>query len=270
MNRGVDRQDIFSADRDHLLFEGLLGEANCRFDVAVHAYVLMSNHFHLVLHGVGEVISEFMQHLCGRYASAYNDRTCRDGPLFTTRFRHVAITDDGQLAQAARYVHRNPLTFVPRASIAAYRWSSLGVYCGRRAAPPWLSTHLLSGLIGAPAKQLEYVLRPQSSDVLAVNAPPLVPVSCVEVEEAVAVVAGVDQESLRVPTPRRPNEPRTLALTIAVEARAADHDALARRYGLSGPQAVRRIARHGRVLVAESPRFADLRRRILRHLAQAA
>jgi hypothetical protein len=57
-----------------------------------------------------------------------------------------------------------------------------------------------------------------------------------------------------------------LAITLAVELRAADAHELARRFRLSDPRSARRAARRGRILVARSDPFADLRRRVLAHL----
>ena len=92
-NRGVDRQDVFSGDGDYLLFEQLLEESVSRFALEVHAYALMSNHFHLLVHCPDGRLSDAMQRICGRFGAAYNRRTKREGPVFTNRFKSVAVTD---------------------------------------------------------------------------------------------------------------------------------------------------------------------------------
>ena len=262
-NRGADKQDIYSADRDRVLFEQLMGEAFPRFDVSLHAYALMTNHFHLLAHAPDGGLSEAMQRLCGRYGAAYNERVERTGSLFTGRFCSVPITSDEQLIWSGRYIHRNPLAMVPARALPAYRWSSLGCVLGRRAAPDWLATDVLAAASGGPDDHLEFVLAPQPSDRLAHGLlPALDETTCHEIERAVVLVAGLaSPEQLRV------GLVRMLVVTVAVELRAAGTAELADRYGLSDRSSVRRLARQGRVRAAESERFAALRSAVLGELA---
>jgi REP element-mobilizing transposase RayT len=96
-NRGADGQDIFSLDGDQSLFENLIGETVAVYDVEIHAYALMSNHFHFLIRDSNRELSEFMQFLAGQYAAAYNIRTQRRGPLFEGRFGSVPILDERHL-----------------------------------------------------------------------------------------------------------------------------------------------------------------------------
>jgi REP element-mobilizing transposase RayT len=147
MNRGVDRQDVFHDDVDRIVFERLLGETSQAHDIEIHAYCLMGNHFHLLLHCPNAGLSAQMQQLLSSYTRIVNDRLGRDGPLFRGRFHSVPVTADRQLMATTAYIHRNPAEFVPLAAIAAYRWSSFGVYMGRRPAPPWLRQDTISSLL---------------------------------------------------------------------------------------------------------------------------
>ncbi len=261
-NRGADKQDIHSADRDRVLFEELMGEALPRFGVSLHAYVLMTNHFHLLVHDPDGGLSEAMQRLCGRYGAAYNERVERTGSLFTGRFRNVPITSDEQLIWSARYIHRNPLAIVPARALPAYRWSSLGCYLGRRTAPSWLATDTVAAGFSGPDDHLDFVLTPQTSDRVGHgHLPALDTTTCDDIERAVIVVAGLaDSDQLRR------GSLRMLAITLAVELRAAGTNELADRYGLSDQSSVRRLARQGRVRAAESERFGTLRSAVLREL----
>ena len=134
-NRGYDRHDIFHTDRDRLLFEALMVEAFDRHRVTLHAYALMTNHFHLLVECADGDVSSAVQRMTARYAAAFNDRRRRTGPLFTGRFWSGPIMSEEQRFVSGLYVHRNPLAFVPPAALSAYRWSSLGCYTGRRARP---------------------------------------------------------------------------------------------------------------------------------------
>ena len=264
VNRGADRQDICSDDRDHVLFEELMGEVFALFDISVHAYALMTNHFHLLTHAPGGGLSEAMQQLCGRYGSAYNQRTERTGSLFTGRFRNVPITSDAQLVWTGRYVHRNPLAFVRPAALAAYRWSSLGALLGRRPAPPWLVTDTLLTGWSSPDQYLSYVVEPQPSDRVAHGVlAPLVTTSCDQIDAAVAAVVAATDSVAFGRGIRADDVARTLCVMLALEARAADPERLAVRHGLSSPSSARRLARRGRVLATDSPWFAALRVAVL-------
>ncbi len=264
-NRGADRQDIFSADRDRTLFESLQAEAFDRFDIGLHAYALMTNHVHQLVRAPNGGLSEAMQRLCGRYAAAYNERTERTGSLFTGRFRSVPITSEAQLIWSGRYIHRNPLDIVAPSALAAYRWSSLGFLLGRWPTPHWLATGTLLGEHTDPNDYLDYVLTSQPSDRLDNGVlPPLAPTTWDEIERAVASVMACSSRDV---DHRSAELRRTLAITIAVETRAVDAAALAELHGLSDACSARRIARRGRVLAAESASFSALRTGVLAKLA---
>jgi putative transposase len=263
-NRGADKQDLFSTDGDRVLFLNLAAEAFGRFAISLHAYVLMTNHFHFLLHAPAGGVSEAMQRLCGRYGSAYNHRTERTGSLFTGRFRSVPITSDAQLVAAGRYIHRNPLDMVNPSALAAYRWSSLGDLLGKRAVPPWLVTDTLLADWSTPDDYLGYVLGPQPSDRLAHGVlRPLVATSCDEIDQAVRAVVSATDPAFFDRGTQVSTVARTLSVMLAMEMRAATPDQLAVRHSLSEPSSARRIARRGRVLVAQSPSFALLRDSVL-------
>jgi REP element-mobilizing transposase RayT len=109
MNRGAARLPTFLTKSDGLTFERLIGEGHDRFGVEVHAYCLMSNHFHLLVHCPSGGLSPFMQHVAAVYTRAFNERHGRDGPLFRGRFHSLLVHDGRYVITAARYIHRNPL-----------------------------------------------------------------------------------------------------------------------------------------------------------------
>lgn len=263
VQRGADRQDIFVTERDRITYETLLAEGFDRHGVEVHAYAWMSNHTHVLVRvAEGGSLSEAMHHLGSRYALAYNKATDRDGPLFTSRFHSTPVTSDAQLAHTARYIHRNPLAFVPAGALIAYRWSSLAPICGRRERPPWLASGTVAEDMTAAA-YLNYVLTPQPADRLPLGN--LAPLTSTSLEEILVAVSGVTNVPLDVLSARDPRctELRTLVSALALELRAADSGEIALRLGLSDRRSVRRLARRGRSLLAESARFAALRQRVL-------
>ena len=268
-NRGVDRQDIYSDDHDHALFERLLGDAAARSDVEVHSYVLMSNHFHLLVHCPDGGLSDMMQWLCSRYGSAYNAHAERTGPVLGGRFYSVPVTDDAQLAQTARYIHRNPLAFVPQRALAAYRWSSLGAILGRRPSPGWLADGVVRPAGMTADRYLDYVVTSQPSDLVAESRDGCRSVGVTAVDDAVAAVFRCDSASIHSVVPGRPSPERDLAVTLAMELRAATVAELADHYGLADQSSVRRIGRRGRVRSATDPAFSRYRLRVLDRLMSA-
>jgi REP element-mobilizing transposase RayT len=143
MNRAVARQETFRGDPDRVEFGHLLEVGYERFGVEVHAYCLMPNHYHLLLHCPLAGLSQFMHQLGSVYTRHVNDRLGRDGPLFRGRFHSIPITGDRQLLATVRYIHRNALDLAGVTSAADYRRSSHRAYLGHRRSAPWLRTDVI-------------------------------------------------------------------------------------------------------------------------------
>lgn len=268
-HRGADRQDVFSDDRDRLHYEFLLGELEERFGVEVHAYSLMTNHVHALTHCVDADLSGAIQHVASTYASRYNRRHERTGPLFGGRFHSTPVESNEQLLVASRYVHRNALSIVAPEALEAYRWSSLAKYAGRRTQPDWVHCETVLSLFGQPREGYrDYVLQPQPSDKplrpKSLNATPG------EIEWAVATAAGVELIELKRTRRGVLNRPRLLAVWMTTQARVVTTDELAARYGFKSASSVRNAARRARVLLADDAEFARLRDRAEALLQRAA
>jgi len=148
MNRGADHRDIFEHEADCEVFLDSLAEAARRSALEVHAYCLMTNHFHLLLRSLEGHISAGMQFLAGRFTRLVNVRVGRDGPLFRGRYASVPIKSDAHLAQVCRYVHLNPVVAGMTPTPEAWRWSSASGYAGIAQPKPWLKTKFVLGLFG--------------------------------------------------------------------------------------------------------------------------
>ena len=107
--RGNERRDIFRDDSDRFHFLELLGELSERFGVRVHAYVLMDNHYHLLLETPEANLSRAMQWLNGSYCIWFNPRHRRNGHLLQGRFGAFIVEDNAGWQEVARYVHLNPV-----------------------------------------------------------------------------------------------------------------------------------------------------------------
>lgn len=109
ISRGNQRQKIYKDDPDYQRFETLLGEVIKRHALTLYAYVLMPNHFHLLLE-VGRVpLSKAMQVLLYRYTRGYNQRHRKSGHLFQGRYKAILCDRDNYLMELIRYLHLNPV-----------------------------------------------------------------------------------------------------------------------------------------------------------------
>jgi len=125
IQRGNNRLPVFVDRADYERFRHDLVAACARYGCAVHAYVLMTNHFHLLLTAPGRgALAKAMQSLGARYVAYFNRRHRRTGTLWEGRFRSVPIDCERYLFTCYRYIEQNPV----RAGIvdhpAKYQWSS--------------------------------------------------------------------------------------------------------------------------------------------------
>ena len=102
MHRGGARRDIFLGDGDRLAFLTELGEVYRRYNVEVHAYCLMSNHYHLLVRTPDANLSSGMRYLNSRYSQNANLRHGSDGHLFRGRYNAQVVAEDNYLRAAWR------------------------------------------------------------------------------------------------------------------------------------------------------------------------
>lgn len=162
--RGIDRKRIYVDDKDRQHFLELLEAVVERHRLIIHAYVLMNNHYHLVVQTPEANLSEAMQWLSVSYSMWFNRRHGRVGPLFQGRFKSIPIENSAWAYEVSLYVHLNPVMrrglglgkderraeargFVPPdpeqvkirlAELRGYKWSSFRAYAGYCTIPGWL------------------------------------------------------------------------------------------------------------------------------------
>jgi REP element-mobilizing transposase RayT len=259
-NRGADRQDIFSDDRDRQRFEQLLVDAAGHAGVEIHSYCQMTNHFHGLVHCPLGGLSRMLQRLQGIYAAWYNDRHERSGPVFGGRFGSTLVATEAQLLATSRYVHRNPLDIVPLRALAAYRWSSYGCYAGTRPRPPWLHTGVVLAAFGGDVERYrDFVEADMGTSYDGwFRTPP----SLDDIVRAVCEVGGVLPADLRHEARGSGNRPRILVAMLAAENRAAPSHEVATVLGSSSGATARTLARRGRVLAADDATFRRFEERV--------
>ncbi|HEY5581631.1 MAG TPA: transposase [Rhodoferax sp.] len=133
IQRGNNRQAIFATKADYQTLLDLLEENAKKFDVAVHAYVLMSNHFHLLAtpHTL-EGVPQMMQAVGRRYVRYFNDSQRRSGTLWEGRYKSTLIQTERYLLACMVYIDLNPVRAGLVAQARDYPWSSHGHYTGLR------------------------------------------------------------------------------------------------------------------------------------------
>src|SRR5690349_24262318 len=110
IHRGNNRLTMFGDDADHELFLTLLRCASARWHLDVHGYVLMTNHYHLVVTPqTCNALAKTMHDANGRYAQYFNRKYERVGTLLCGRYRPTTITDERYWITCLRYVELNPV-----------------------------------------------------------------------------------------------------------------------------------------------------------------
>lgn len=165
-NQGLRKGLVFLNDGDRSLFVRFLADAVVKYETSACAYCLMGNHFHLVLRCPEGGLSSTMQHLKGRYASAFNRRHGLDGAVFRSRFFSKLIVDDAQLLASTRYVHRNPLELGYR--IDTYPWSSYSMYLAGETTG-WFKADVPLELVGGPVRYRRFVEQPLPADDFSIR-----------------------------------------------------------------------------------------------------
>ena len=156
--RGHNLCAIFDEDDDREHFLYLVAEAARCHEVEVHAYTLMTTHYHLIVTpGSASALPNAMKDIDGEYVRYYNRKNDRLGTLWCGRYKAKLIADREYWLTCLRYVEWNPVEAGIVDDAAAYRWSSYRVHAFGAAAG-WLTTHPLYEELGStPAeRQLAY------------------------------------------------------------------------------------------------------------------
>ena len=143
LSRGNEQQRIFSDDQDRGVFLELIYDMSMRFDIEIFAYVLMDNHYHLLLKTRLANLSKSMQWFGANYTRKFNIRHKRSGHLFQGRFKSFLIESPEYLLRLSCYIHRNPLRAKMVKRLVDFPWSSYRVYAYGKKQPAWLNTDLI-------------------------------------------------------------------------------------------------------------------------------
>ena len=125
VQRGHNSTAVFFEDEDYLAYLDWLKQAALRYGCHVHAYVLMSNHIHILATPAdNESVTRMMQYV-GRYYVPYiNHKYGRSGSLWEGRYKACLLQEEAYLLRCMRYIELNPVRSGVTGSVLDYRWSS--------------------------------------------------------------------------------------------------------------------------------------------------
>jgi putative transposase len=167
IQRGNNREPVFFADEDYCFYLQSLGEAAGRAGVRLHAYVLMTNHVHLLVTPAEEnAIPDLMQVLGTRYVRRVNQVYRRTGTLWEGRYRAAPIEAEAHLISCMRYIELNPVRARMCEEAGDYPWSSYRGHAGG-AVDPLLSDHGLYLALGATTDSRAEAYRSLFHDALS-------------------------------------------------------------------------------------------------------
>ena len=155
--RGNERKDIFVDQEDRTVFLEKLAVSSDTYHVPILAYVLMSNHFHLLLTTPEGNLSEFMRHFNISFTAFFNKRHNRVGHLYQGRYKAFLVDADEYLLAVSRYIHLNPIrgkvlerknAKEKRAALMSYEASSLPGYLYKKKRQDFVHYGFVLGYVG--------------------------------------------------------------------------------------------------------------------------
>ncbi len=137
-SRGNEKRDIFLDNNDRIKFLDILEDYHERYGILIHSYVLMDNHYHLILETPKGNLLKVMHGINGGYTGYFNRRHGRVGHLFQGRYKGIIVDKDTYLLELGRYVHLNPLRAKMVERPELYEWSSYPAYIGKQKQKSWM------------------------------------------------------------------------------------------------------------------------------------
>lgn len=131
--RGNRRSDIFKDENDYKTYLNCLNEAMKHYEnkYKIIAYVLMTNHIHIVIETTDKDVSDLVKRVHGIYAQRFNKKYNYVGHLFQDRYKGIIIKNDLYLLALSRYIHLNPVKANIVKKPEQYKWSSFSTYIGK-------------------------------------------------------------------------------------------------------------------------------------------
>lgn len=146
MNRGIARRTAFETRSDVRSFLARAARAVRRGEIEVHAFCVMTTHFHLLVRSPNGQLSEAMRRIQNEYVRRFNRSRRRDGPLFRGRFRSMPVDSLTYRRTLVRYIDANPVSAGIAPSPHGYPHGSARLYTSH-SGPAWLKRHWIEGSV---------------------------------------------------------------------------------------------------------------------------
>jgi REP element-mobilizing transposase RayT len=139
-SRGDGQEDIYRGEADRRVFLDVLAGVWARCNWMVHAYCLMTNHYHLLVETPEANLAKGMRQLNGVYTQRFNRTHARVGHVFQGRYKAILVQKETHLLELARYVVLNPVRAHLVGTPGEWPWSSYRAMIGEENPPEWLQT----------------------------------------------------------------------------------------------------------------------------------
>jgi putative transposase len=172
--RGIERRRIYADTRDRYKFLALLSDSLDTYQAVLYAYIMLSNHFHLLIQTRKANCSEFMRHFNICYTGWFNWRHNRCGNLYQGRYQAFLIDADNYLLEVSRYLHLNNVRVKGMRALdyrqkwcyaRDYQWSSLAGYVSLRHAVRAVDYALILSMVGGRRAYRDFVLDGLKRDI---------------------------------------------------------------------------------------------------------
>ena len=160
--RGIERRKIFETDKDREKILEYLALSREIYGAKVYGFVLMSNHFHLLVMTPKANLSEFMRHFNISYTAYFNKRYSRSGNLYQGRYKSLLVEEELYLNKLLHYIHLNPVWTKSKIKeeikdkleyIKNYRWSTLSGYLNKKKRYDFVSYDYVMEMYGGANKK---------------------------------------------------------------------------------------------------------------------
>ena len=154
-NRGMSHRAAFESRADVRAFLALTAWKVHAEQIELHAFAILTTHFHLLVRSPRGELSDAMMWIENRYVKYFNRLRGRDGSLFKSRFRSRIVDDDEYWFNVIRYIDANPVDAKLCNSTEEYAYGSARYYCGAKR-PPWLTTASIERTVRRLSNRREY------------------------------------------------------------------------------------------------------------------
>ena len=153
IQRGTERKNVFKEDRDKKRLLKYINIAHERYQILIHSYCVMDNHYHFLIETPQANIAKTMHYINASYAIYYNTKYRRVGPLFQGRYKSVLVEADEYLHYVSKYIHLNPVKAKKVKNPVEYKWSSCSYYLNNEVFPKWLEKERVLGYFGSGKRE---------------------------------------------------------------------------------------------------------------------